>query len=94
MTFFSGLVVFLCIWWTAIFMVLPWGNNPEPGAAQAPNEFFGKSAPANPRIKQKFIITSVVSIVIWLIVFAAVESEVINFREIAEQLAIQDGLVK
>ncbi|HRQ60201.1 MAG TPA: DUF1467 family protein [Alphaproteobacteria bacterium] len=92
MTFFSGLVVFLCIWWTAIFMVLPWGNDPEPGREQAPNEFFGKSAPANPRIKQKFIITTVVSIVIWLVVFALVESEVISFREIAEQLAIQDGL--
>lgn len=73
-------------------MVLPWGNNPEPGDGQAKNEFFGKSAPANPRIKQKFIITTVLSIVIWLIVFALVESDVISFREIAADLARQDGL--
>lgn len=92
MTFFSGLVVFLCIWWTAIFTVLPWGNAPEPGVEQAPNEFFGKSAPANPRIKQKFIITTVLSVVIWLVVYALVESEIVNFREIAEQFARQDGL--
>lgn len=92
MTFFSGFVTFMCIWWTAIFMVLPWGNNPEPGEAQAANEFFGKSAPANPRIKQKFMVTTVLSIVIWLIVYALVESDVISFREIAASLARQDGL--
>lgn len=92
MTVFSGIVTFLCIWWTAIFMVLPWGNAPEVGKEQAPNEFFGKSAPANPRIKQKFIITSVLSIGIWLVVYALVESDVISFREIAEEFARQDGL--
>lgn len=92
MTFFSGLVTFLCIWWTSIFMVLPWGNDPEPGRELAANEFFGKSAPANPRIKQKFMITTVLSIVIWLAVFALVESDVISFRDIAASLARQDGL--
>lgn len=88
MSVFSGIVTFLCIWWTAIFMVLPWGNAPTNGHEQ----FFGKSAPANPRIKQKFMITSVLSIGIWLVVYALVESDVISFREIAESFARQDGL--
>jgi predicted secreted protein len=92
MTIFSGIVTFVCIWWTAIFMVLPWGNDPEPGADQAENEFFGKSAPANPRIRKKFMVTTVLSIGIWLAVFALVESNVISFRDIAEGLARQDEI--
>lgn len=90
MTVFSGIVAFLCIWWTALFVVLPWGNNPEPGEAQAENEFFGKSAPANPRIKKKFIATTLLSIVIWLIVYALIVGNATSFREIAENLARQD----
>lgn len=92
MNIFSGIVTFVCIWWTAIFLVLPWGNDPEPGADQARNEFFGKSAPANPRIKKKFIVTTVLSIGIWLIVFALIESDLISFRALGEALARQDHM--
>jgi predicted secreted protein len=72
----SGIVVFIMIWWTVIFCVLPWGvrhdeNRPEGTPA---------SAPSNPRIGFKFLVTTGISAVIWLIVYIIVESDLISFR--------------
>lgn len=58
MTWVSGIVTFSIIWWTVLFMVLPFGvqtsSSPEKGHAD--------SAPVNPQIKKKFLITTLISI--------------------------------
>jgi predicted secreted protein len=75
----SGVVVFFITWWTVLFAVLPWGNKPpeEPEPGHAP------SAPAKPRLLLKFGITTVITAVIWLIIFALIESDLISFRDMA-----------
>jgi len=74
----TGVAVYFVIWWTVLFAVLPWGaqapDNPEPGMAE--------SAPARPRLLVKFLVTSALSAVIWLIIYAVVVSGVISFRDI------------
>ena len=76
----SGVVVFVILWWTVLFTVLPWGNRaptePEPGHAP--------SAPKNPRLWRKFAVTTAITVVLWLIIFAVIESGLISFREIAQ----------
>ncbi len=78
MGWFTGLIVFVIIWWVVIFMVLPWGSKPpeQPEAGHAP------SAPENPRILRKALITTAISAVIWLGIFAVVESNLVSFRDI------------
>jgi predicted secreted protein len=74
----TGVAIYFVIWWTVLFAVLPWGShapdNPEPGMAE--------SAPARPRLLLKFLVTSAVSGVIWLIIYAVIVSGVISFRDI------------
>jgi predicted secreted protein len=74
----TGVAIYFVIWWTVLFAVLPWGarapDNPEPGMAE--------SAPARPRLLLKFLVTSALSGVIWLIIYAVVVSGVISFRDI------------
>jgi len=84
----GGLVVYFLVWWTLIFCVLPWGNQPDanPEVANA------KSAPANPRIKKKFMITTLLSCVVWLIIYGLIESDVISFHEMARQLAQEEHI--
>lgn len=61
MSFAGGFIVFLMVWWMIFFMALPLRverqKNPEKG-----NEV---GAPENPHLKFKFILTTVLSILIW-----------------------------
>ena len=69
MNWFFGTIVFILLWWTIIFCVLPFGNRPatEVKVGEAP------SAPQNPRIKQKFIITTLVATALWLLIYFSFE---------------------
>jgi predicted secreted protein len=57
----SGVVLFLLIWWTVVFCVLPLGN--QAGTTQTGH---AASAPARPRIGYKLLLTSVIAVVLWL----------------------------
>lgn len=76
MTLFTGLMVFVVIWWTVIFAVLPWGNRPpekvEPGHAT--------SAPAKPRLAIKFAVTTALAAAIWVLLDQAIRHQLISFR--------------
>ena len=86
MTIFTSIIVYLLVFWTTLFLVLPWGNrakdNPELGMAG--------SAPANPRIKQKFLITFIISTIIWLIISTLIYLGVIDFYEISREMVKED----
>ncbi len=86
MSIFTGIILYLMIYWLAIFAVLPFGNKPvdEPELGNA------TGAPANPRMKQKFLITAMVAAVIWLIVFFLIKFDVIDFYAIARQMTEED----
>lgn len=86
MDWFSGIVVFLCIWWTALFAVLPWGIR----HSKEKEAHIGPGAPENPDIKKKFLMTTLVSAVLWVGVYLAIEANLINFREMAEKMAQSD----
>jgi predicted secreted protein len=72
----SGVFIYVLIWFVVLFTVLPWGvkipENPEPGHAP--------SAPINPRIGTKLVATSLVSAVVWAIVWYVMQSGWISFR--------------
>ena len=50
MNWFTGVVLFVIIWWTALFAVLPIGTRP---VAQADNKSGWRGAPEQPRILRK-----------------------------------------
>lgn len=65
-----------------MFAVLPWGNK----APDNPDEGIAGSAPENPRIILKLLITTGISIVIWIIIYILIEIEIIDFYEYARQM--------
>ncbi|MEM6902811.1 MAG: DUF1467 family protein, partial [Pseudomonadota bacterium] len=79
MDWFSGIVVFLLIWWTALFTVLPFWVRRNDGSVEGVDP----GAPEQPHLLRKAIVTTAVSAVIWLIIFILIEVEVISFHEIA-----------
>ncbi|WP_026987519.1 DUF1467 family protein [Fodinicurvata fenggangensis] len=82
MNWFTGLMVYIVVWWLVIFTVLPWGvrrnENPEPGHEAG--------APENPMLGRKALVTTVISAVIWLIIYFVIEADIISFRDLAPDI--------
>ncbi|QXM24644.1 DUF1467 family protein [Elioraea tepida] len=77
MTWFTGLIVYILIWWLALFAVLPFWTRPVVDPDR-PEHFRG--APERPLLLRKVVVTSLVAAVIWLGVWAVIESEWLSFR--------------
>jgi len=83
MSFVSGVVVYIMIWWVVLFCVLPFGVAREheglddthmaPGASHAP------------KVGKKMLVTTLISFVVWGIVYVVIDMEIINFREMAKE---------
>ena len=78
MDLITGLAIYTIIWWLVIFMVLPWGvRRIEPkdlGKGEDPG------APQKPHMLMKLAVTTVVSGVIFGLVYLVILSGVISFR--------------
>jgi predicted secreted protein len=76
MTWLTGVMVYVVIWWMVLLMVLPWGvrvpENPEPGHAT--------SAPQNPMMWRKALITTLIAAVLWGVAYWLIESEWLTLR--------------
>lgn len=76
MNWFTGLLVYVMIWWVVLFTVLPWGVRPpdkvETGHADG--------APANPMLWRKAGITTVIATLLWGVAYYLIESDLISFR--------------
>lgn len=77
MNWFTGIVVYILIWWTALFAVLPIGIRP---VEHGDNLSGWRGAPERPMMLRKIIITTLVSAVLWLACNALIESDLISFR--------------
>lgn len=77
MAWVTGIVVYVLVWWITLFAVLPlWVTPAEP---DDPGHAAG--APQRPRMLLKLAITTVVSALIWLLIYLLVKSPWLSFRE-------------
>jgi predicted secreted protein len=77
MGWFNALVLFVIIWWTTLFAVLPLGTKP----VASPDQSTGwRGAPAQARIGRKLLINTLVSLAIWGLCVAVITSNLISFR--------------
>jgi predicted secreted protein len=76
-SWFTGIVLYVLIWWVALFAVLPFGTQPvaEPDAATG-----WRGTPARPRMWRKVLATTLIAAVLWGICFALIQSDWISFR--------------
>jgi len=83
----TGIAVYVIIWFISLFTVLPIGANrsadPVPGTPE--------SAPDNPRLLFKFSLATGIAAVLWLVLFAAGQANLVSFHDLARQLAGPEG---
>lgn len=75
MTPFTGIAIYLTLWWTVLFAVLPLGVTTHAEAGIDKGDGGDPGAPVDPKLKKKFLTTTWVSAVIWVILFL-----VLHFR--------------
>ncbi|MFZ3238592.1 MAG: DUF1467 family protein [Stellaceae bacterium] len=76
MNWFTGLIVYVLVWWIALFAVLPLWVAP----ADPDDLGHASGAPKQPRLMRKAVVTSLVAAVIWLAIFALVRSPWLRLR--------------
>jgi len=76
MTWFTGTVVYILVWWVVLFAVLPlWVTPAEPD-----DPGYAAGAPQRPRLLLKAAVTTGVAGVVWLVIYLVVRSPYLSFR--------------
>ena len=78
----TGLMVYLVIWWTVLFAILPLGVK----RVENPGRGEDRGAPERPDLKRKAIITSLVAAALWLAFFVLQYYDVFSFRRMVDGL--------
>ena len=77
----SAIVLFAVIWFMVLFCVLPIRLETQGDAGEVvPGTHAG--SPTNPQMKKRFMITTVISIVLWVIIAGTIISGVITVRDL------------
>jgi predicted secreted protein len=77
MDWFTGAVLYVLIWWTVLFAVLPFGTRP---VSHADSETGWRGVPEQPHLLRKVIATTVVSTILWGGAMFLINSDWLSFR--------------
>lgn len=77
----SGIVLYAIIWFMTLFVILPFRMKTQGDAGET---VMGTpaSAPTDPQLRRRFIVTSLISAVIWLVVAGIIVFEIITLDDI------------
>ena len=80
----TAIATYLVIWWVVLFAILPLGAKSHAEAGMDVTDGGDPGAPVNPNLKKKFITTTWVSAVAWLIVMAIVKFGLVTLPPLAQ----------
>jgi predicted secreted protein len=77
MNWVSGVVLYIVLWWLALFMVLPIGTRP----VERPDATSGwRGTPERPLLLRKALGTTALAGVLWVLFYLLITSEWMSFR--------------
>ncbi len=78
MSFSLGLATYFICWWIVLFAVLPLQIGPPPSEAERDPMADASGAPYSPRLKTKFLITTVVSAALFAVIYAVLAFQLVT----------------
>ena len=82
MSWFTGFAIFLTIWWTVLFAVLPLGVISHAEAGIDKGDGGDPGAPVDPKLKKKFITTTWISVVIFAVIWVVLTFHLVHLPNI------------
>ena len=80
MSWATGVMVYIVIWWTVLFAVLPLGVR----RVEKPGRGEEHGAPESPQLLRKAMITSAVAAALWIGFYLLHWADVFSFRRMVE----------
>ena len=77
----GSIIVYVLIWWIIFFSVLPVGIQSNKEGFREKLEGNDPGAPKNPKIAKKFLITTILTTVIFIVIYYLVKIDLLNLRE-------------
>ena len=76
----GSIIVYVLIWWIIFFSVLPVGIQSNKEKFKERIEWIDPGAPNNPKIAKKFLITTIITSIIFIVIYYLVEFDLLNLR--------------
>ena len=77
----GSIIVYVLIWWMIFFSVLPVGIQSNKEKYKERIEGIDQGAPNNPKIGKKFLITTIITSIIFIVIYYLVKFDLLNLRE-------------
>ena len=77
----GSVIVYVLIWWIIFFSVLPVGIQSNKEKFREKIEGIDPGALKNPEIAKKFLITTIITSIIFIVIYYLVKFDLLNLRE-------------
>jgi predicted secreted protein len=78
---FTAIAIYLTIWWTVLFAVLPLGVTSHHEAGIDPGDGSDPGSPVDPKIKKKFITTTWISAVLFVVLWLVLHFHLVSLPQ-------------
>jgi predicted secreted protein len=76
----GSIIVYVLIWWVIFFSILPIGIQSNKEKFRENIEGVDTGAPNNPKIGKKFLITTIITSIIFIVIYYLVKLDLLNLR--------------
>ena len=76
----GSIIVYVLIWWIIFFSVLPIGIQSKKVKFKEQVEGIDLGAPNNPKMGKKFLITTIITSIIFIVIYYLVKFDLLNLR--------------
>jgi len=77
----GSIIVYVLIWWMIFFSVLPVGIQSNKEKFNERIDGIDPGSPNNPKIGKKFLITTIITSIIFIVIYYLVKFNLLNLRE-------------
>ena len=76
----GSIIIYVMIWWIVFFSILPVGIKSNKDIFKDSLEGFDPGAPKNPKIGKKFLATTIITSIVFIVIYYLVNNDFLNLR--------------